>query len=280
MRSVSLTILVTMLAGCSPTAGPSTAALEPLVAPRGDGQLAVVIRAKDGDSLIVETEGREEDVRLIGINAPELDECWGTEARSDLAVLEGRTVHLGFDAEQTDQYGRLLAYVWDGEVLVNGELVANGSAIASAFGANTRLTTQIEAHEDTAKDARMGLWAPDACGDPVQFDLAIVGVDANPPGPDEERLEEESVTIANHGPTPIPLGGMVLRDASSVHRYTFPADAAIGPGREIRVVTGCGTDTATTLHWCANGPIWDNSGDDALLATAKGTIVAHYDYGT
>jgi endonuclease YncB( thermonuclease family) len=240
----------------------------------------LVIRAKDGDSLVVEIDGREEDVRLIGINAPELAECWGPEARSDLAQVEGKTVRLGSDAEPRDQYGRLLAYVWDGDVLVNAELVANGSAIASAFGANSSLTRQIEANEDTAKDARVGMWGPDACGDPTPIDLAIVAINANPPGPDDEHLDEEYVTIVNRGSNPIPLGGMVLRDASTAHRFSFPSGATIDPGQEVRVVTGCGTDTATTLHWCAGGPVWDNAGDDALLTTAKGTIVAHLDYGT
>ena len=86
-----------------------------------------VLEVFDGDTLLVSLEGAEEEVRLLGINAPEHDECFGDEAREALA---GRLVAgpLRLDIqEDRDQFGRLLAYAYAGESLLNLALVAEAS---------------------------------------------------------------------------------------------------------------------------------------------------------
>jgi micrococcal nuclease len=84
-----------------------------------------VVRVVDGDTLKVRVGGREESVRLIGIDTPETHrpgtpvECGGkaaTRAMTKLALTSagrGRTVRLVHDATQDrrDRYDRLLAYV-------------------------------------------------------------------------------------------------------------------------------------------------------------------------
>ncbi len=44
------------------------------------GIAAHVVNVPDGDSLVVKVDGIEEKVRLIGVNAPEHDECFGEES--------------------------------------------------------------------------------------------------------------------------------------------------------------------------------------------------------
>ena len=51
------------------------------------GTPASVIDVQDGDSLVVAMNGIEERVRLIGVNAPEHDECFGPESASGLREL-------------------------------------------------------------------------------------------------------------------------------------------------------------------------------------------------
>ena len=77
-------------------------------------------------------DGREERVRLIGIDTPETNpadviECFGPEATSYITALipVGTPVRIERDVVNRDDYGRLLGYVYRAEdgVFVNYELV-------------------------------------------------------------------------------------------------------------------------------------------------------------
>jgi micrococcal nuclease len=73
--------------------------------------------------------------------------------------VEGHRVRLRFDVERTDRFGRLLAYVWIDDLLVNETLVKEGLARAHRYGRNTALAVRLEAAEREARAARRGLWA-------------------------------------------------------------------------------------------------------------------------
>src|SRR5207237_3486334 len=93
-------------------------------------------------------EGRDQRVRLIGINTPEVDwyggqaECFGAAAglfaRRRLA---GGTVRLAFDTDRYDPYGRVLAYVYVGPELFNLTLVQDGYARADPGPPDTRMAS-------------------------------------------------------------------------------------------------------------------------------------------
>lgn len=75
----------------------------------------LVTRVADGDTLAVRVAGgREERVRVLGIDTPELGDCGADEAAAAARSLAlGRRVSLTGDATQAgrDRFGRLLAYV-------------------------------------------------------------------------------------------------------------------------------------------------------------------------
>lgn len=133
---------------------------------------AVVVRPVDGDTVVVEIHGRDEPVRLIGIDTPESVaqdrpvECYGPEAKARLAELlpPGTLVRLERDVEARDRYDRLLAYVHRGtdDAFVNRVLVDEGFAEASSFPPNTTRQAELDAAEADARGARRGLWR--ACG--------------------------------------------------------------------------------------------------------------------
>ena len=138
-------------------------------APSGPTEEAEVVRVVDGDTIIVELQGREERVRYIGIDAPESVrpsfpiEEWGREASAANAdLVEGRSVVLERDVSDTDRFGRLLRYVWlrnDGEwLLVNLELVRLGYANAGSFPPDVKYNDEMHAAEREARDADRGLW--------------------------------------------------------------------------------------------------------------------------
>lgn len=133
---------------------------------------ATVVRIVDGDTLVVDIDGAEEHVRLIGIDTPESVahdrpvECFGAEASDHLAELmpPGTAVRLERDIEPRDRYDRLLAYVHrvDGDLFVNHAQIAGGFAEASEFPPNTARAPGLAQAERDARAAGTGLWA--ACG--------------------------------------------------------------------------------------------------------------------
>ncbi len=131
---------------------------------------ATVIRVIDGDTVKVRlARGAVEDVRLIGIDTPEVHggtECWGPQAsRFTKRVLpRGTKVVLTSDRTQDrkDRYGRLLRYVKkvNGGVEVNRLLVGRGHATVYVYdGKPFERVRPFKAAQAVAKRADRGLWS-------------------------------------------------------------------------------------------------------------------------
>lgn len=133
-----------------------------LRAPQAD---VVVSKVFDGDSVLL-SDGRE--IRYIGIDAPETGgnrpaEYGGREA-ADLnrRLVEGKVVRLEFDIETRDGYGRTLAYVYDGDTMINREMVRAGAALAVPYPPNLGRQKELAAAMEDARNGRRGLWADTA----------------------------------------------------------------------------------------------------------------------
>jgi len=244
-------------------------------------QGATVLRVIDGDTLIVRQGKDEITVRLIGVNAPEHDECYGSQATQALRhMVDGRTVTLVTDTETLDQYGRLLAYVYVDGRLTNQSLVEDGFALARPFPPNTARQPDLEQAMQQARAARAGMWAPSACGAEPSALIDIGNISFDPPGPDGQHLDQETVTLDNNQESLVDLSGWTLRDGSSVHRFVFPVGFELLPGAGVTVHTGCGIDSSEDLYWCADGPIWNNEGDVAILFDDSGALVSSITYSS
>jgi len=94
------------------------------------GQVVAVV---DGDTIKVRVGDRTETVRYIGVNTPEMrhptrgEESGAREAtEANRKLVDGQTVRVELDVQERDRYGRLLAYVYLGNTMVNGEMVGAG----------------------------------------------------------------------------------------------------------------------------------------------------------
>lgn len=127
--------------------------------PPGPG-LVRVVRVVDGDTIVIEGGER---VRYVSVDAPEATrvvEPFGPEATAfNRRLVEGRWVRLERDVSDRDRYGRLLRYVWVGEVLVEAELVREGFAEAKAYPPDLRYYACLEALEEEARREGRGMWA-------------------------------------------------------------------------------------------------------------------------
>lgn len=124
-----------------------------------------VTRVVDGDTLDVRlASGKRERVRLIGIDAPELNpsECLGREAASRARRLaQGRRVRLiGDPTQQTrDRYRRLLAYVeLPGGDDLGRRLITEGLAVIYVYRRPFRRLAVYRTAEGRAEAEGRGIW--------------------------------------------------------------------------------------------------------------------------
>ncbi|MDH3248149.1 MAG: lamin tail domain-containing protein [Acidimicrobiia bacterium] len=233
-----------------------------------------IVRVLDGDSVLAIIDGIETDVRLQGINAPERDECLGDESRRRLEqLLHGGPVQIA--GTEFDQFDRLLGIITAGGVATNVTLVADGLAIPLA--AESPIDQLVLEAEERARTLAIGIWDPLSCGSGPIPDVAVVSVDSNPPGRDEDALDGERVVIRNRSDSPVDLTGWTLRDESTLNRFAFPDGTVLPSGEELEIVVGC-EPAADRVTWCNDRPVWNNGGDTALLLDADGRIVDLYRY--
>jgi micrococcal nuclease len=166
-----LAMVVLVLAGCRPDHAPqlATSPAERATWPAvpADAIAAKVERVVDGDTFIAAIAGRNERIRLIGVDTPETVDPdrpvqpYGKEA-SNFAkhMLNGRTVRLVGDVEARDRYGRLLAYVWlpDG-TFWNALLAAEGYAQLITIPPDVTYAGLFRRLVDEARSANRGLWS-------------------------------------------------------------------------------------------------------------------------
>ncbi len=131
-------------------------ALSPAIACAA-GFEAVVTYVTDGDTIWVKPVrgGAPRQLRLLGIDAPEICQAFGPQARAALAahVLQRRvTVY----PRAKDTYQRTLARVLSGRDDVSGWMVARGYAWSSRYRGHPG---PYRAQEAAARSLRAGLWA-------------------------------------------------------------------------------------------------------------------------
>lgn len=211
------------VAATSACSGPPAATTNAAAAAPPASNPATVVRVIDGDTIAVLLDGEEARVRLIGVNAPESGECLAEDSKKRLGkLLQGRQARLETDEEESDRFGRMPAYLWAEEVLVNERLAAEGLVLSRPYPPNTLRQADLDKATASARREGRGMWAPNACGPPTGVKMEITEIRWNPPGPDEDDLNGKYIVLCNLSNQPARLGGFTLRDSSSVNRFHFP----------------------------------------------------------
>lgn len=133
-----------------------------------DGPTGTVTAVHDGNTIELDSGIV---VRLAGTHAPmpagarpgAAAEPLAEAARAALsAMLMGKTVALGLDAEETDRYGRMRAEVFIGDVSgiwVEAALAEQGLARVEVLPGSTACTADLLAAEALARANGLGIWA-------------------------------------------------------------------------------------------------------------------------
>jgi len=141
---------------------------------------ATVVRVVDGDTLVCLVDGKNEKVRLIGIDCPESkdnrkhkedakrDCCHTSDQLIDLGkeatafttsvAAAGKAVQLEIDVQERDKYHRVLAYIWADGRLLNAELLREGLAQLMTIPPNVKRANYFYQVQKKAQRENKGVW--------------------------------------------------------------------------------------------------------------------------
>ena len=125
-----------------------------------------VVRVADGDTFTILTEQNEQiRVRLHGIDAPEKNQDFSRVSKNYLTELV-MSKSVSVYTKKRDQYGRIVAIVYVGDLVVNEAMLTAGLAWHfKEYDANP----QWEEIEATARRNRIGIWSHDHPKPPWEF---------------------------------------------------------------------------------------------------------------
>lgn len=127
------------------------------------------VRHVDGDTSVFLVNGKEQKVRYLLIDTPETVkpntpvQPFGKEAsnRTKTLLSNAKEIQLEFDeANKTDRYGRLLAYVFVDGQLLQETLVSEGLAkVAYVKNKESKYLEQLEEKQALAQQQHLGIWS-------------------------------------------------------------------------------------------------------------------------
>ncbi len=143
-------------------------------------EIISILKVVDGDTLLVNYKGKEEHIRLIGIDTPESrpnkkGKSDAQRSGEDLKVIisqgkkatrflkalvrTGDKLTIEFDVQIRDKYGRLLGYVYlsTGRML-NEEIAGAGYANPMTVPPNVKYQARVLKAYREARENRRGLW--------------------------------------------------------------------------------------------------------------------------
>lgn len=113
-----------------------------------------IIKVYDGDTITLFENQEKVKIRLYGLDAPELNQSFGKEAREYLLNLCPLRSQAKIKIMDKDKYKRVVGIVYCNAINVNEKLVENGFAWAYREYSNDYVALEKEARKNTR-----GLWS-------------------------------------------------------------------------------------------------------------------------
>nr|WP_255726761.1 thermonuclease family protein [Sporosarcina sp. ACRSM] len=157
-----------------------------------------LVKVIDGDTIKINYEGKEQNVRYLLIDTPETNhprlgkQPFGEEAKErNRELINSGKLEIEFDiGERIDKYGRLLAYIYvDGESVQETLLEEGLARVAYVYPPNTRHLDTYEKAQDKAKKAGAGIWSIEDYATDRGFDSQTHPVEKSKTKPTTEGTE-------------------------------------------------------------------------------------------
>lgn len=121
------------------------------------------VKCLDGDSLVLRIEGNEVEVRLIGIDCPELYDPYGMDAKrfsEDLLKKANNiTIEKDLKTDEYDKYNRLLVWLFVDDELLQYKLIEQGLAKTRFIYDDYAYSQGLFDLQELAKTNKKGVWS-------------------------------------------------------------------------------------------------------------------------
>ena len=232
--------------------------------PNQNYELGIVTKVVDGDTIRVQIGNQNLSVRYIGIDAPDTSRPTSAD-HLNRTLVEGEQVALYRDVSDVDRFGRILRYVFVGEIFVNYELVKQGQAIATSYPPDTSCNDLFSRAQADAKTATLGIWSTTqdtSVGGSIRSILIV-----------KVNKKDEYVDIQNVGNSTQNLAGWEL--VSERGDQTCLLSGLVEPNQILRIYSLAIADGGVNCGF--ESPIWSNSETDvAILYDELGNLVSIY----
>lgn len=138
----------------------------------------------DGDTFKITLNGEVKSVRMLAIDTPESVhptkkvEAYGIESSKYTCELltNASKIELEYDnnSDKTDKYGRILAWVFVDDELLQDILIKKGYAEVAYLYGNYKYTDLLKDHEEVAKSQELGIWSNETNDNNELIVIAVV----------------------------------------------------------------------------------------------------------
>lgn len=213
-------------------------------------EMYTVTHVVDGDTIDVLINGKEERLRLIGIDTPETVhpnkpvECYGPEASAKMKELVlGKEIILEDDPSQgeRDKYDRLLRYIHlqDGTNIIE-KMIREGYAYEYTYSSEYKYQELFQEAEEASKSEKLGVWNCEEKN--IDTNTTNTAEDNQTTQTQEDEAEEDLATGT------CDIKGNINRDDEKIYH-----------------VKGCGSYNRTEIN-ISNGERWFCSEEEAVSA--------------
>lgn len=229
-------------------------------------QYATVISVVDGDTIKVSMDNMFYSVRYIGIDTPESTtqiEPFGKEAsEKNAALVSGQEVTMYRDVSETDQFDRILRFIFVGDTFINYELVKQGYATAFRYEPDVSCADLMAQAEVDARAVGFGMWSAQATFESTSPGETLVITTVN--------KDAEFVDVKNESNAAIDLYGWRL--VSEKGSQTCSLSGTIQPSETLRIYAQAGENG---FNCNFSKKIWNNSEPDpAVLYNPEGIEIS------
>lgn len=221
-----------------------------------DSKIGKVERVIDGDTIVINGTS----IRLLGINSPERNEIYYSEAKSFLEeILLNKTVRLEYGKDKKDKYGRDLAYVFFEEKNINLELVENGFAnFYFPQGKDIYYNDFVKAWEKCIEENEN---LCESSGNQCAKCIELKKLD----------YKNQEIIFFSNCEFDCDLNGWEIKDEG--RKYFIFDNFVLKSKKEIKIKVGEGENNESILFWQDEDYVWTSTSDTLFLRDENGKLV-------